>query len=311
MSVNSGQLTCNDYAKLFNSSGEPIDLSAYRLRTSYGGTKSSSSNTVSLNGILKPGAYTVVNTKNDGSPLSLTESGGYVWLEDTYGVQIYQPIVQYPDASSTTKVGWAWALNGSIWQWSSSPEPAGANQFPPEVQTVASASSTSTSLEPCGPGKYRNPLTNRCKTVVSAVTLVPCKPNQERNPATNRCRSLLVASNSSSLTPCKEGQERNPATNRCRSVLGASTTLKPCAAGQVRNTSTNRCRKNIAANLANVQDVKSAQSAGSNQLEWVIGIAVLIGTLCYAIYEWRHDIQLLIDKAKSKIPYIKSSETKR
>jgi hypothetical protein len=298
-------LLCGDYVKLFNATNKPVDLSAYRLRTSYDGTKSSSSNTITLNGLLAPGAYTLVNTKNDGTPLSLTESGGYVWLEDTYGMQIYQPVVQYPDASSTTKVGWAWALGGSTWGWTSSPQPTGANYFPPESPTNTTSSSTAT-LVPCKPGQERNPLTNRCRTIVSAATLVPCKPDQTRNPATNRCRSLLATS-TLSLTPCKAGQQRNPATNRCRAVLGASTTLKPCAAGQARNPATNRCRKVTAASIANIQDVKAATTASSAHWQWFIAAAVVLAALGYAFYEWRQDILLALNTARSKLSTIKSS----
>jgi hypothetical protein len=291
-------LSCSDYVKLFNSSAKPIDLSQYRLRTSYGGTKSSSSNTIALNGTLEHSGYTLVNTKNDGSELSLTESGGYVWLEDAYGAQTYQPIVQYPDTSSTTKVGWAWALDGTTWQWTSAPTLTD-NDFPPEDQAASTVLNVTTStLKPCAANQYRNPLTNRCKMIVSAATLVPCKPDQERNPATNRCRSLLAAS--TNLTPCKPGQERNPATNRCRSVLGASTTLKPCAAGWQRNSQTNRCRKDTSAGIANVQDVKTPSTAGTSSIRWFIAAAIVLGALGYALYEWRHDAVLLLDKIKTE-----------
>lgn len=192
--------TCNDYIKLYNSSHSAIDLASYRLRTSYGGNQSSSSNTINLNGTLAAGTYTLVNTKNDGSSLSLTESGGYAWLEDTYGAATYKPVIEYPDASTIGKVGWSWALDGKTWRWSSSPQPNGPNIFPPSDIATLSLSVTS-SLKPCASGQYRNP-------------------------ATNRCKSIATTASASSLKPCPAGQERNPATNRCRksgSTLGAST----------------------------------------------------------------------------------------
>lgn len=303
-SVNCGPtdttLDCNDFAKLYNSSNKPVDLSQYRLRTSYGGTKSSSSNTVALNGSLAPGAYTLINTKNDGSPLILTESGGYVWLEDAYGAQIYQPIVQYPDASSTTKVGWAWASDGASWRWTSDPT-LNTNSFPASDQVAASTSTSAAStLQPCAANQYRNPATNRCKLIVSAATLVPCKPGDERNPATDRCRSPLAAA--TSLTPCKAGQERNPATNRCRAITsaGSTSTLKPCQTGWTRNPQTNRCRKNTAASIASIQDVKTAATGSKSSWPWLIGSAIAAGAIGYALYEWRRDALLLLDKIKIK-----------
>jgi hypothetical protein len=294
-------LDCGDFVKLFNSSKSPIDLSTYRLRTSYGGNKSTASNTVSLDGMLAPGAYTIVNTKNDGSPLSLTESGGYVWLEDAYGVQLYLPVINYPDASSTTKVGWAWAFDGAGWNWTSDPTTA-ANDFPASDQASSATTPVSTSsLVPCKPGQERNPLTNRCRTIVSASTLVPCKPDQTRNPATNRCRSVLAASTSASLTPCKAGQERNPATNRCRSISATGSTLKPCQPGWQRNPQTNRCRKTSAASIASVRDVKAAAHSGLQNVGWLITTLVLSGAVAYAAYEWRRDLLLGIDKLKTRL----------
>lgn len=292
-------LACSDYVKLRNSTDKPIDLSAYRLRTSYDGTKSTSSNTIALNGTLSPGTFTLVNTKNDGTALSLTESGGYVWLEDVNGAKIYNPVIQYADASSTSKVGWAWAFDGATWRWTSDPT-AQANNFPPEDQATTAASTTS-ALKPCAADQYRNPETNRCrKIVISASTLVPCKPDQERNPATSRCRSILASS--ASLQPCKSGQERNPATNRCRSVLGASTSLKPCAAGWQRNPQTNRCRKTTASSVANVQDIKTAaSSANVGYWRWLLAAAAVIGAIGYAFYEWRQDLTLFLDKLKTKL----------
>lgn len=192
--------TCNDYIKLYNSSHSAVNLASYRLRTSYGGNQSSSSNTVNLNGTLAAGAYVLVNTKNDGSPLSLTDSGGYTWLEDTYGAATYKPVIEYPDAGTSSKVGWAWALAGKIWRWSSSPQPNGPNTFPTSDIATLSLSVVS-SLKPCATGQYRNP-------------------------ATNRCKSIATAASASSLKPCPAGQARNPTTNRCRksgSTLGAST----------------------------------------------------------------------------------------
>ncbi|MGH7237544.1 MAG: hypothetical protein ACREGF_03350, partial [Candidatus Saccharimonadales bacterium] len=285
------------------SSTAPVDLSAFRLRTSYDGDKSSASNTVTLNGTLAPGNYKIVNTKNDGTPLALTQSGGYVWLEDAYGVQIYQPVIQYPDGSSTTKIGQAWAFDGTTWRWTSQPTPE-ANAFP-AVTPAAVATTSSSLLLPCNANQYRNSATNRCDLIAFATsTFAPCNANQTRNPATNRCDGISLAS--ASLQPCQAGDERNPATNRCRSVLGASTTLKPCAADQTRNAATNRCRKTVAGSLAAIQDIKTPTSAGNNHWRWIIGAAALLVAIGYGLYEWRQDLAAILEKIKPKLGRTKS-----
>lgn len=255
-------LRCNDYIKLYNADSAPIDLANYRLRSNYGGTKSGSSNTFQLQGTLTPNTYLTIHAKDDGSPLSLLDNGGYVWIEDTFGLQIYDPVVQYPDGDS----GSAWAFDGTAWRWTTNPQPLGANNFSAELpQTIED----------------------------SVVSLAPCDPGQERNPATNRCRS--IASTAAEIfTPCKPGEERNPATNRCRAVLAASTTLEPCPAGQTRNPETNRCRKDQIAAIADVRDVAAATSPPLKlPLQWFIAAGVAIVALGYALYEWRQDIRQL------------------
>jgi len=263
---------CNDYIKLYNASGHPIDLASYRVRSSYGGTKSSASNTFTLNGSLEPGAYYAVSLKDDSTPLSLVDSGGYVWLEDAYGLKMYEPIIAYPSAGSDAKVGWAWAFDGATWRWTADPQPNGSNNFPPEISQAAT----------------------------NETTLLPCGAGQERNPDTNRCH--LVASAASSLTPCGPDEERNPQTNRCRAVPAASTSLQQCPAGQTRNPETNRCRKDQNAGIPSVKDVAAATApAVKMPVQWFIAIGVATVALGYAIYEWRQDIQALRRTLKPRL----------
>ena len=290
-------LDCGDYIKVYNSSNIPIELSDYRLRTDSGGSKSSSSNTFSLNGQLAPGAYLTIRLKDSKELLSITNDGGYAWLEDTYGVQIYEPIVGYPDF--TSKQGQSWALDAQSATWKyMQPAPDTVNYWPPPepavlAVTATTSSSSSSSLEDCGPGRERNPVTNRCRTLVTAEssTLTPCGPGQERNPETNRCRSIAVAS--AALTPCGPGQERNPDTNRCRSILTAASTTAPapCPAGQERNPETNRCRKITSpavANVATITDVESIEQP--NPASWLVAGGAVLAAVVYGAYEWRVDI---------------------
>lgn len=260
-------LTCYNYIKLFNPTNKPIVLDFYRLRVGWGNDSSGINNTFSLGGTVLPGQYFTVSVRDDGKPLDLTASGGYVWLEDIYGISKYENTVyRYPDLGGETYRGFSWALDSSgKWRWAV-PTPGEANNFSRQPQI---------------------------KTTVS--TLVPCKPGQERNPATNRCRS--TAASVGTLKPCQPGQTRNPATNRCKNV--ASTTgLKPCAAGQERNPETNRCRKVAGAstNLPNIQDVQSTPD-GRNYRWWIVGL-VAAGAIGFAIWEWRRDIASWLSRFK-------------
>lgn len=116
-------LTCSDYVKVYNASGGTLDLAGLRLRTGSVGQSATSSNTVMLGGTLAAGSYGVF-------PLSLTNSGGWVWLEDAYGVMQYQDsIVAYGDASTKKGQAWAWEPGGQ-WRWTQYPTPYNtANQF--------------------------------------------------------------------------------------------------------------------------------------------------------------------------------------
>ncbi len=297
-------LDCSDYVKLFNPTSSPVHASQYRLRTDSGGIKSSSTNTFSLPEIIAPGEYVVIRLRDNGESLSITNTGGYVWLEDVYGVKTYQEtVVSYPDASATSKKGMSWAYDerDNAWKWMS-PTPYGPNYWPPEAAGKGAEATGVKALADCGPGKERNPATNRCRNIVSTTgsTLTPCKPGQERNPETNRCRS--VAGVSTALKPCAPNQYRNPDTNRCKNIA-VTTSLKPCKAGYERNPETNRCRKIRASSkdVATVKDVESNTKANTTGW-WFVGVAVL-AALGYGVYEWRHDLTQKIRKIGIMRPF--------
>jgi hypothetical protein len=292
---------CTDYVKLYNPTHRVIDLASYRLRIGYKGQGIGVTNTIHFGQLLEPGKYFTAATRDDGDALSITDSGNFVWLEDAYGVATYDPVVQYPSASSTSKVGWSWAFDGQTWRWTSAPHPFDANYFPPEVPAGTSTNNDTSTLKPCATNQYRNPLTNRCKLIVSASSLVPCKSNQVRSPETNRCRSILATS--SSLQPCKTGQVRNPATNRCKSAAATSNQLKPCQPGWERNPETNRCRKGSVLGTATtkVQDIKAPAAKGTR---WLLIGAVVVGALAYGLYEWRQEIAFKFVSSKKLIDNI-------
>ncbi|HEU5122104.1 MAG TPA: hypothetical protein VFT59_04610 [Candidatus Saccharimonadales bacterium] len=263
---------CMDYVKLYNPSATSVDLSQFRLRVGYLGQNPSSGNTFSLAGLLEPGHYAVITKSSDDRPVSLTNSGGFIWLEDTYGVELYEStVLEYPDAGADTKKGQAWAYDVSdgTWKWTIQPTPFNSPSVfpvvPPKLKATAERD-----LTPCKEGQYRSEETNRCRSIeAEATALAPCDDDEERNPATNRCRKLASLANQ--LTPCKEGQERNPETNRCRNIAAST---PPDAAFAVEP----------------VKDV------GQSFVGWWALGGVGILALGYAGWEWRQEILAAIQK---------------
>ncbi len=287
-------LDCGDYIKLHNSSNHNINLADYRLRVGYKGQSPNTSNTFTWGQeidpslaelILPAGQYFTLTTKNDGAPISVPDSGDFVWLEDFYGQQIYSSVVEYPSATSTKKVGYSWAFDGKDWQWTSTPQPNAPNYF--FLPAAMGKTTSANTLKSCRVDQFRNPLTNRCKKKSStASSLKSCRSDQFRNPATNRCKSKSSAANT--LKPCKSNQFRNPDTNRCKSKTSVGSSLKPCKPGQKRNPETNRCRKTGQVAGAAVQKIEETPEDTSASW-WLAGVAGL-GAVGYGVYEWRTEI---------------------
>jgi len=265
---------CRDFIKLHNPTSAPANLADFRLRVGYQGQTSSTSNTFILSGTIEPGGYKFVQKDASGRFISLTNSGAFVWLEDRYGVKIYETtIMEYPDANSDSKKGQAWAYDPTdgVWKWTSRPvADDGASVFP-MLPVISKASNV---LASCKEGQYRSEETNRCRSIASVATaLAPCDEDEERNPETNRCRKI-AAKLTSQLAPCKEGQERNPETNRCRNVASAS--LPPAAFA--------------------VEPVAETGKAFAGW--WALGG---VGSLAvgYGAWEWRREVVAFIQKVGS------------
>lgn len=279
---------CGDFVKLTNSASKPIALDEYVLRTDSGSAARSSSNTFSIvkprdaTNILQPGEYVTVRMTDDGRKLSLTNSGGYVWIEDVWGLASYHAgLTQYLSAGASQQ-GLGYALGeDNAWHWTTDLSADGPNHIVAPVEPAVV----------CADGKYLNPDTNRCRTIADAVNaLAMCEEGYERNPVTNRCRKLASLA-SSSLTPCGEGQERNPTTNRCRSIASAVAELLPCDEGYERNPQTNRCRKIKTTDMpAAAYPVKSTGASATTVAMWwgVGGVGVV--ALAYAGWEWHTEI---------------------
>lgn len=284
---NNESMACGDFIKLYNTSEATIDLSDYRIRTDSGGIKANTANTLQLGGELAAGDILTINFKNNGDPLSLTNTGGYVWIEDAHGVVLFeQTIIHYPDASVAAGKGMSWALDieEGIWKWMT-PQPYGQNYWPATVVTNNQAISVS---QGCPTGKERNPDTNRCRTIAAAgAALTPCKPGQERSMATNRCRNSTTSS--ATQKPCSSDQYRSPETGRCRKIQTASSPA-PCKPGQERNPLTGRCKKVVkkGSEMAVIEDIESAHKT-DNKMFIYAGIGVL-AACGYGVYEWRQEI---------------------
>jgi hypothetical protein len=282
--------TCSDYIKLRILQGFDMStLGDYRVRT---GGEESVTNTFSLANASKQGDYLLLRLRDDGAFITLASSGGYVWMEDVFGLTHYEPtLVEYANASSEAYVNQSWALDDSdgTWKWAI-PSPTGPNTFP---KVLAEATEAPTE---CPAGKYRSPETNRCRTVEEAVNeLAQCEEGKERNPLTNRCRSVATAT-SATLTPCDAGEERNPATNRCHKVVAATAELVPCQMGYERNLATNRCRKVLTSGSPATTPAAIKQS-GSSFLSSTLLATAGVGVVGYGVYEWRHEIWSGLQKA--------------
>lgn len=277
-------ILCGDFVELYNPGADTIWLDDIVLRADSGSSTRTNSNTITLDGIeLRAGEYRAVSLTDTSQRINLTNSGGYVWLEDKWDTMAYTATLTRYEVAGSKQQGLSWLTQNSV--WTNTPTPSTANIF-----TATTIVEEESSLGACPAGKYRNPETNRCRTIEEAVNaLAACPEGQMRNPATNRCRS--IASSASTLTPCKEGQERNPATNRCRSIASAVAELLPCDEGSERNPATNRCRKiqdaAIPAAAFPVEPVKDAASAAIAW--WAVGGLLILGA-GYGVWEWRHEI---------------------
>lgn len=282
---------CHDYLELHNASNHEIDLSDIVLRTDSNSSSRTSSNTFTLDVVLAPDEYLLINETDEGQPISLTNSGGHVWLEDMWAVgpPFEHLVVEWPSVPSGYQ-GYAYATDAGDARWTTDPTPGFANHVVSPVVAVAE----------CPAGKYRNPDTGRCRTIEEAVSeLAACEEGYERNPLTNRCRKLATAA-STSLTPCAEGQERNPATNRCRSIASAVAELMPCDEGYERNPATNRCRKMQASEVPEAPFAVEPVASDVPVWQWWIGGAILAGLAGYGAWEWRHEIGAIWSRLRKK-----------
>lgn len=282
-------IDCREYIEFYNSTTETVSFDGVRLRIGYQGQSATSSNSVLLSGELKPGEYAIFNKTASGGPLSITNTGGYVWLEDMYGVnQFPSTVVGYADASSTTRKGSTWANVDGVWQWG-----VATAGFTNKALAVDTISSTVGTLTPCRPDQYRSAETNRCRSITTNSEPTPCNEDQYRNPETGRCKKI-ASSTGSLLQPCDAGQYRNPETNRCKSIASQASSLVPCQAGWERNPETNRCRKATTGTVPKADfGVESYEEGKATGYGWAAFAAVGGAVVAYGLWEWRHEFTVM------------------
>jgi len=117
---------CADYVKIYNETTGMVDLSKYRIRSGSYGQAAASSNTTSLKGVIDSGHYAAF-------PVSLSASGSWLWLEDTFGLEAYvQSQVAYPSNNGYDQQAWSYDVSSGRWRWTTRLSPMDVpNDFDP------------------------------------------------------------------------------------------------------------------------------------------------------------------------------------
>lgn len=261
-----GSDTGSEFVEVYNPNIVPISGDGYRL---YTGVNLDKSYAFPEGFVVAPLAYAIF--KNDVVKFSLSNIAGAVQLS-LNGTRVGLPITYMNPLESE-----AWAYVHNEWQYTNNPTPSGANRSSTVVDEPNSEVKGAATLQkPCAENQYRNPGTGRCKLITTEPSAkVPCNENQTRNPDTGRCRNAVAAS---TPTPCKAGQERNPETNRCRNIV----------------------QMTKAGSGLKVSE-KTQSSAGMSWYMWVGIGGVVVAILSYAIWEWREEMKLVIQKVKARV----------
>ena len=292
-------LVCRDYIKIVNTSTAAINLTQFRLRAGAFGDSVSITNSYNWQQstftpddeyLLGPQEYIIIHMRDDLKDIALTASDKYVWLEDYYGVRIYES-VGYPDMTLSAYNGKSWGKNTLLSSWGPAvPSPYSfdntfvVEEEPEEPVVVEDI------LKPCGENQYRSTETNRCRSIVVSAALQPCKDGQYRSEETNRCRSIVQAV-AASLKPCGDDQFRNPETGRCKKIASTEDIIAPCNDGWARNPETNRCRKILAVSDTKAPFAVEPVATESSTMVAIVTVAAVVASgMIYAGWEWRAEL---------------------
>lgn len=110
----------DEFIEIYNPNDKTFDLSGFKLQTQ--SSSSSSKHTYTFPGGTKIAGKSFAAYPSSNLSISLTNSGGQVWLLDPSEAKISQS-----DPYSTAKEGLAWALANGKWYWTNTPTPGKAN----------------------------------------------------------------------------------------------------------------------------------------------------------------------------------------
>lgn len=230
--------------------------------------------------------------------MSFSDDDLDVTFPNTTGVEIKLvskdgTITSIMPSYSNAPASQSWSKIGDEWEYTNIPTRDAENR-PSVTVDLDTEEVASATYSQCAANQYRSPETNRCRLIATnAITLAPCKDGQYRSEETNRCRSILQAV-SASLKPCEDDQFRNPLTGRCKKIASTDDILQPCDDGWERNVDTNRCRKIKATSMPIAAFPVQAIAPTANSVStWLVAAAVIVGALCYAIWEWRYEASAL------------------
>ena len=137
--------TDDEFIELYNPNDRAFDLSGFTLEI---GLTTKHDFSFDSSTSLPPRAFSAFYSSDTG--LSLSNSGGQVWLLDPTG-----GVVSQTDAYSSAKDGQAWALASGTWYWTTTPTPNAANLIngvPASSDSLKSKTKTTPVVSAAGTG---------------------------------------------------------------------------------------------------------------------------------------------------------------
>ncbi len=112
----------DEFIELYNPNIKTFDLSGFMLQTASTGSSASHTYHFPIGTTIAPGSFKAFSSAT--THLSLSNSGGQVWLVDPLGTT-----VTTSDAYSNAKDGQAWVNAGGVWQWTTTSTPGSTNKL--------------------------------------------------------------------------------------------------------------------------------------------------------------------------------------
>lgn len=122
----------DEFIELYNPNAKSFDLSDFILQTA--STSSSTTHTYHIPEGIKIAAGSFLALKSSQTHLSMSNSGGQVWLVDPLGTTL-----DTCDPYATAKDGQAWVDAGGKWQWTLMPTPGLTNKVATPISGTSSS----------------------------------------------------------------------------------------------------------------------------------------------------------------------------